>query len=494
MRGFATSRGRRLTLLALSCLSAAAPAAAREDSDYPSGRETLVAWLGARTNISPGAVVSVTPELVVAIVGKTMPPVAGGPIRLTLREEVIDANYVSKVGGRSSLMSMDIQCEERRVRMDERRLYAGPNLTGSVELTDPSASWVRIPEGSIMDDVARATCDPVYPWPLQVAAKPPIPATTVMAAAATVAPPAPPPPEPAPPALVAEPEQVAPPQEPIVAIAEPPPAPVVEEIPPPPPPPPEEQIMAAMEPPAPAAPPEEPPAPQDQVMAAVEPPSAPVAPVAEPEAPPPLLVEEQVIAAEEPAPVAPAEPATPPAPPEEQPVVAVDPPPAPVPEVESRQEEVAPPQEPTPAVAEAPSDAASPPDHGPPIADVEPAEPAPEAEAPEAVNEPAVESNRAPQPENPAQAVRTPPAGPVFAVQIGAYRTVERAEEAWQALRATRPILVEGLMFETRPVRAEGRLLLRGLIRDFASPEAAASFCSALAGTGYGCILRTLAD
>lgn len=153
-------------LLPAAALLAAGSVAAQ---DYPASVEpdTLKAWLAKSTNIAPDTVVSVTRELVVAVAGKTEPASAGGPVRLTLREEVIAPAYVDRVGGRSSLMSMEIHCEERRLRMDERRLYAGPNLTGSVQIADPSADWVRIPEGSILDEVAWAACGANFAWPLR---------------------------------------------------------------------------------------------------------------------------------------------------------------------------------------------------------------------------------------------------------------------------------------------------------------------------------------
>ena len=334
-------------LLAL-LVSLAAPAMARDTSDYPAANDpgTLAAWLGDRTNIKPSAVVTITSGFVVALVGKTMPLSPDGPVRVTLREEVIAPAFIDAVGGRSSLMSMEIQCDERRLRMDERHLYAGPNLSGPTEIVESSTEWLRIPEESIMDDVARAACEANYPWPLRDLT----PAATVVAARTTPAP----------------------------------------------------QVAIAPPASAPAAP----------VQAAVEP--SPAAPEAAPEAPPA-------------APETPAE--TPPTPA----VVA--------------EETAAPP--PAPA-----------------------AEPAPAAPAPA----------EAPQPN-----VR-------YAIQIGAYRDEARAQAAWKALSTERPVLTQGHDFGVRPIKVKGKDLLRGLVLNFQSPQEGEAFCTALAGTGYGCILRTLRD
>lgn len=327
---------------AMSLTLSIAPAA-MADADYPGADDpaTVAAWLSQRTNIKPSAVVTVTPGLVVALVGKTMPLTPEGPVRITLREEVIAPAFIDAVGGRSSLMSMEIQCEERRLRMDERHLYSGPNLSGEAEVSEPSTEWLRIPEDTVMDDVARAACEPDYAWPLQAFAPA---APTVAMAAQTV-------PDPTPQA---------------------PPAPAAVAVP----------AQAAADPK-----PETPPAPE-------APAAAPVV---------------------EPAP---------------QPVAA-----------------------PAPVVAEAP--------------------------APEV------------SPTKPADA---PPTGVKYAIQIGAYRNTERAQAAWKALSTERPVLTQGHDFDVRPIKVKGKDLLRGLVLNFKSPEEGAAFCTALAGTGYGCILRTIQE
>ncbi|MGE5566477.1 MAG: SPOR domain-containing protein [Parcubacteria group bacterium] len=268
-------------LLALS----AAPALAYE-ADYPAAADAagVASWLAARTNIKPASVVTITPGFVVALVGKQKPLSPDGPVRVTLREEVIAPAFVESVGGRSALISAEIQCEERRLRMDGRNLYAGPNLSGAEAVDAPSTEWLRIPEDTVMDEVANAACGADFAWPLQGYAT----LTPVVA-------------EPSPPAAI----------------------------------------------------------------------------------------------------------------------------------------------EPRPAV-EKPVEAAAP-------------------------------------------AVR-------YAIQIGAYRNRQLAEAAWKALTTERPVLTEGHDFDTRPVKVKGRELLRGLVLNFKSQEDGAAFCTALAGAGYGCILRVLAD
>lgn len=518
--GLIAGRSGRLSLLILFAL--AAPASARQAGDYPASleAEALSAWLVARTNIVPDTVVSATPELVVALVGKTEPLNADGPLRLTLREEVIDAAYVSNVGGRSSLMAMEIQCETRRVRMEERRLYPGLNLGGVPQVTPPSSLWVRIPEGSIMDEVARAACRTDFDWPLRTASAP---APIIMAQAEpapVVAAPPEPEPEPAP-----EPEPVVVEEAPEPVVEEPPPAePVVEpepEAPPPvnedieiPPLPTPEPITLEFGPPIelpPAAQPVEEavevtPAPEPEPLVIPEPVAA--EPALEVEPPPvevEAVLEDEAAEADsivelEPEPVA-AEPELPPvepvaveiaeapepAPPEPQPEIALE---EPLPVAEP---ELPPVETVAVELTEAPEPAPPPVEEPAPVKIKTP--PPPEA-APGPAPEPVEDEARAVEaaPQQVLKLTNPPPTSPVYAVQIGAYRTVERAEAAWEALTAERPILVEGLWFDTRPVFVDGRELLRGLIRDFASRDDAEAFCTAIAGTGYGCILRTLND
>jgi len=311
----------RVSFLCATLVALSIAPLALADTDYPAAGDpaTIAAWLAERTNIKPSAVVTVTSGFVVAMVGKTMPLTPEEPVRVTLREEVIAPAFIDAVGGRSSLMSMEIQCEERRLRMDERHIYSGPNLSGESEVSEPSTEWLRIPEDTVMDDVARAVCDPGYAWPLQAFA----PAAAAVAMAAQTVP------DPAPEAPAAQ--------------------------------------------------------------------TAPMAPVAAP-----VL---------EPAP---------------QPAAT-----------------------PAPVIAEAP---------------------APERQA------------------------ETPETSAQYAIQIGAYRNAARAEAAWKALSTERPVLTQGHDFDVRPIKVKGKDLLRGLVLNFKSPEEGAAFCTALAGTEYGCILRTIRD
>lgn len=347
---------------------AAAPVLA-DEGDFPATDDaaSVASWLGARTNIKPASVVTVTPGFVVALVAKQKALSPEGPVRVTLREEVIAPAFAESIGGRSALISAQIQCEERRLRMDGRDLYAGPNLSGRKSVDGPSTEWLRIPEDTVMDAVAAAVCDDHFEWPLQAYA----------AAAPVIA------------------EQSAPaPVQPPAAERAPPPA---------------------------AAPPVETPPVIEQVKAEEPSPATPPATtiIAEQSAPPP---------AQPPA----AEPAPPPA------------------------------SEP----AAAPVAATASPVKAPTVA---------EQVKVEAPSEPVKSAVR-------------------YAIQIGAYRNQALAETAWKALSTQRPVVTEGHDFDVRPVKVKGKELLRGLVMNFNSPEDGAAFCAALVGSGYGCILRTLAD
>jgi len=350
---------------------AAAPVLA-DDGDFPATDDaaSVASWLGARTNIKPASVVTVTPGFVIALVAKQKALSPEGPVRVTLREEVIAPAFVESVGGRSALISAQIQCEERRLRMDGRDLYAGPNLSGRKSVDGPSTEWLRIPEDTVMDEVAAAACDDHFEWPLQ-----PYSAAAPVIAEQSASPPAQPPAaEPTPPLLPA----AAPPVEapPVVEQAK-------AEEPSGPPTPPAATIIAEQSVPPPAQP-----------------------PAGEP-APPPAL------------------------------------------------EPVALPVAATTLPAEA---------------------------------SPVIEQAKAEEPSEPTKpSVR-------YAIQIGAYRNQALAQTAWKALSTQRPVVTKGHSFDVRPVKVKGKELLRGLVMNFNSPKDGAAFCAALVGSGYGCILRTLAD
>jgi hypothetical protein len=175
-----------------------------------------------------------TDEVVVAITENQDGRGLNGSTRLTLREEVINADASATWGGRSIQLDLDVDCPRHRVMLGVRRIYAKPNLQGSVLVTRSDAAWTEAPPDTVINDVVRAVCAPQAPARLASAqVEPPVP--SVLTAAAKPLPAAQAPPAdaaaPAPPApgriAAADPAPAPPPPKPDTApAAAPPPRPI----------------------------------------------------------------------------------------------------------------------------------------------------------------------------------------------------------------------------------------------------------------------------
>lgn len=178
-------------ILASACVAGAA--AAQDTFPQAPTRADVFRWLAANSDLSAGAVVAMTDEVVVAIADRQDGRGMDGSIRLTLREEVINADAAATWGGRSMQLNLDLDCSRHRVVLGARRIYVRPNLQGSVRLTRSDDAWTEAPSGTVVDDVVRAVCEPqlaqaqARPAPAAEAAAagpPPVAATSPANAAA----------------------------------------------------------------------------------------------------------------------------------------------------------------------------------------------------------------------------------------------------------------------------------------------------------------------
>jgi hypothetical protein len=229
--------------LAAACFAGTAHAAVEDTFPREATREAILRWLAGNSDLSPDSVVTMTDELVVAITEREDGRGVGRSTRLTLREEVINPDAAAAWGGRSIALDLDLDCSRHRVILGARRIYARPNLQGSVRITRSGNEWAEVPADTVIDDVAHAACAPATKLaaapptaPSQTATVPaePAPAAQPVEAEAAPAPvqvaaadPAPAPPASDTAAVAAQPAQ---PVE--VAAAEPPPAPAPAPSPP----------------------------------------------------------------------------------------------------------------------------------------------------------------------------------------------------------------------------------------------------------------------
>ncbi len=141
-----------------------------EDS-FPqtAARADVLRWLAGNSDVNANTVVAMTDEVVVAITDRQDGRGLDGSTRLALREEVINPDAAATWGGRSIQLDLDLDCSHHRVMLGVRRIYAKPNLQGSVRVTRSDAAWTEAPPGTVIDDVVRAVCEPQPPVQLAAA-------------------------------------------------------------------------------------------------------------------------------------------------------------------------------------------------------------------------------------------------------------------------------------------------------------------------------------
>lgn len=144
-------------------------AAAQEAPTFPSSleREPLLAWLQRETDVMPERVIAVTPQAVTSIVSTFPPSGAQGP-RLVIRAEALNAEAHARTGALSWHVSINADCQARRVRLGDTTGYPQRNLLGErVLLRSGDADWRTPDAGTALDFAWRAACDPKFQGPFQ---------------------------------------------------------------------------------------------------------------------------------------------------------------------------------------------------------------------------------------------------------------------------------------------------------------------------------------
>ena len=178
---------------ALVGLASSGPVAAQANPTvYPPSleREPLLAWLQRETDITPNRVVAVTPQAVTSIVS-TFPAAPGTGPRVVIRAEALSAETATQTGALSWHVSMNADCQARRVRLGDATGYAERNLLGERKLLrSADANW-RVPEpGTALEAAWRSACEANFKGPFQGEGLKVARADTVPAASAAVPPPA----------------------------------------------------------------------------------------------------------------------------------------------------------------------------------------------------------------------------------------------------------------------------------------------------------------
>ncbi|MEO6338711.1 MAG: SPOR domain-containing protein [Caulobacteraceae bacterium] len=176
-------------LLALGSASLA-NAKATAYPPFPKARSEAAAiqWILGETDLSLNRVTAISDTAVFALVeGPTLSP-GSAELSVKVREEVLNADMVKAVGGRSALMSLKLDCGARRLKLESLEVRAGSNLMGAPK-RQRGGDWMAAPAGSYLADVVSAGCDPAYRFPYSAVA---VQSAAPRPAAASPAPPAPP--------------------------------------------------------------------------------------------------------------------------------------------------------------------------------------------------------------------------------------------------------------------------------------------------------------
>ncbi|MEO6341070.1 MAG: SPOR domain-containing protein [Caulobacteraceae bacterium] len=130
-----------LTMTAAACLTTAAAA---QDAPYPASmqRDVVRRWLADRTGLPPAAPTVFGAESVVVILSDTPDAAVRTMHKVVFHEEATQPGYAQRMGGRSIVGQMDIDCRAGAVRLSTLSIYSGANRQGpEVIKMGPRPDW-----------------------------------------------------------------------------------------------------------------------------------------------------------------------------------------------------------------------------------------------------------------------------------------------------------------------------------------------------------------
>lgn len=164
--------GKGVGVVAFVWLAGACPAAAQNAPVFPTSldRGPLLAWMQRETDILPDRVVAVTPQALTSVVS-TFPAAPGTSPRVVIRAEAMSAEAYAHTGALSWHVSLNADCESRKVRLGETTGYAERNLLGERRMLRVSETDWRTPEpGTALEAAWRAACQKDFKGPFHAAA------------------------------------------------------------------------------------------------------------------------------------------------------------------------------------------------------------------------------------------------------------------------------------------------------------------------------------
>ncbi len=133
-------------------------------------REALLVWMQRETDILADQVVAVTPQALTSIVS-SFPASAGPGPRLVIRAEALNAELQSRTGALSWHVSLNADCQNRRIKLGETTGYSERNLLGERKVLRAAETSWRTPEpGTAVDHAWRAACEQGFMRPFRSSA------------------------------------------------------------------------------------------------------------------------------------------------------------------------------------------------------------------------------------------------------------------------------------------------------------------------------------
>ena len=152
--------------MALALLVGAGAGGAAEPAQKP-----LIDGFVAHSGLPRSAVVSVKPEIVVAIHDRDALKPADGAQKVRLQGEAADEEMAERLGYRSMRSSVEINCETRRDRVVEMEVFPQHDLKGPGQKRPVPGGWVQPSEDAYLADVIRTVCRAPRPAAAEVVAQ-----------------------------------------------------------------------------------------------------------------------------------------------------------------------------------------------------------------------------------------------------------------------------------------------------------------------------------
>ena len=169
------------------------------DGTYPTAptAAAISEWLRKTTNIAPSSAIAVGNDMVVSVANLgTRDQVTNIIKDVRLRGETISPKFSDLIQGRSTQVSMDVDCTKSMILIHQTDVYPGSNLVGTPRILPGSQQWIKPIGTAYLAETINSVCQPrVPPRPetAQAPSEPPPSPYQKPLQQAYVPPPAPPP-------------------------------------------------------------------------------------------------------------------------------------------------------------------------------------------------------------------------------------------------------------------------------------------------------------